>query len=192
MPLKFEFHSIMKLSTLLSLDRQYSFYRHYHSNTANRRIHYVCVPILMVTGLAILSSFQFSYSTLNLAYPVVAFYAVYGFLLNVQLGITFLPVIFLCYMGSVALTNAFGPANVKAPALVIHIFGWVVQFAGHFIFEKKSPALYQSFVQAVTASPVVLWMDIVFSFGYMPDLKARINRAHIVAKARKAVNQSSE
>lgn len=182
----------MKLSTLLSLDRQYSFYRHYHSNTINRRIHYVGVPILMITAFAILSSFQLANSALNLAHPVVGFYVVYGFLLNAQLGITFLPVILLCYAGSIAFKNATGPANVIVPALLLHLLGWFLQFAGHFVFEHKSPALFQSVVQSVTAAPIVLWMDIVFSFGFMPDLKARINRAHIVAKARKAVNQGNQ
>jgi uncharacterized membrane protein YGL010W len=30
------------------------------------------------------------------------------------------------------------------PALALFVFGWILQFIGHYIYEKRSPAFFQN------------------------------------------------
>lgn len=176
----------MKGGDLFSIEDQFTFYRHYHSNTANKRIHYVFVPILLVTALALLSRVPLS-SPVDLAAVVCALYVVHAFIMDVKVGLVYTPVV-LAYFGlSRYFVRVTAPAgNTAVLAAGLHAASWAAQFVGHFVFEKRAPALTQGVVQAVVAAPVVLWMDVVFSAGLMPDLKARLGRAGVVKKARKA------
>lgn len=55
----------------------------------------------------------------------------------------------------------------------IHIASWLLQFVGHGIFEGRAPALLDNLVQALLLAPLFVWMEILFFFGYRPELKAR-------------------
>ncbi|KAI6917856.1 hypothetical protein KC355_g17508 [Hortaea werneckii] len=62
-------------------------------------------------------------------------------------------------------------------ALGIHIFSWIAQFIGHGIFEGRAPALLDNLVQALFLAPFFVWLEILFAFGYRPELKARLDKA---------------
>lgn len=62
-------------------------------------------------------------------------------------------------------------------AVAVHIFSWLVQFVGHGIFEGRAPALLDNLVQAIFLAPFFVWLEILFAFGYRPELKARLNTA---------------
>lgn len=146
----------------------------------------------MITALVLLSAIRLPGVTLGLHYIVLGLYVIHGFILNAQLGLSFTPVLLICYVASQAFQRAAGPDNTLPVALSLHLVSWIVQFYGHYRYEKRAPALTQSVIQALSSGPIVLWMDLIFSSGFMLDLKARLNRAHIVAKARKAVNQAGQ
>jgi uncharacterized membrane protein YGL010W len=63
-------------------------------------------------------------------------------------------------------------------AFVSHLFGWIVQvYVGHYVYEKRKPALLDSFFQAVTFAPMFvvyesLW--ILFPGQFQPELKFNI------------------
>ena len=56
----------------------------------------------------------------------------------------------------------------------IHIFSWLAQFVGHGKFEGRAPALLDNLVQAFLLAPLFVWMEILFFFGYRPELKQRM------------------
>jgi uncharacterized membrane protein YGL010W len=58
----------------------------------------------------------------------------------------------------------------------IHIVSWLAQFVGHGKFEGRAPALLDNLVQAVLLAPLFVWMEILFFFGYRPELKARMEK----------------
>jgi uncharacterized membrane protein YGL010W len=74
------------------------------------------------------------------------------------------------------LTSTYGStANYWAAA--INIVCWIAQFVGHGKFEGRAPALLDNLVQAIFLAPFFVWFEILFSLGYRPELKRRIDQA---------------
>lgn len=88
------------------------------------------------------------------------------------------------------LTTAYG-SSANYWALGIFLFSWIAQFIGHGVFEGRAPALLDNLVQAVFLAPFFVWMEILFSLGYRPELKSRVDTAveKEVAKYRKSKQQ---
>ncbi|GAB1194443.1 hypothetical protein APSETT444_003688 [Aspergillus pseudonomiae] len=59
----------------------------------------------------------------------------------------------------------------------IHVASWLLQFVGHGAFERRAPALLDNLVQALLLAPLFVWMEILFFFGYRPELKARYDQS---------------
>ena len=59
----------------------------------------------------------------------------------------------------------------------LHVLSWLFQFVGHGLFEGRAPALLDNLVQALFLAPFFVWMEILFFFGYRPELKQRLNTA---------------
>lgn len=74
------------------------------------------------------------------------------------------------------LTSTYG-STANSWALAVHIASWIAQFIGHGKFEGRAPALLDNLVQALFLAPFFVWFEILFSFGYRPDLKRRVDKA---------------
>lgn len=57
----------------------------------------------------------------------------------------------------------------------VHIACWLMQFVGHGAFEGRAPALLDNLVQALLLAPFFVWMEVLFMFGYRPELKKRLD-----------------
>lgn len=174
----------------MSLERQFAFYKSYHGNTINKRIHIVFVPILVITALALLSKVELPSPVSDMSRVLTAFYVVYCITLDPKLGLLYTPFLLAFYAASRLLCNYAGPSATVPWALALHFISWFAQIVGHYGFEGKSPAFTDSVVQSLLAAPIVIWLEVVFSLGLLPDTKARLQRARVVAKARKAVSKN--
>ena len=74
------------------------------------------------------------------------------------------------------LTSTYG-ATANYWALGFFVTSWIAQFIGHGIFEGRAPALLDNLVQALFLAPFFVWMEILFAFGYRPELHSRIESA---------------
>ncbi|KAL2363556.1 hypothetical protein RJZ56_003556 [Blastomyces dermatitidis] len=74
------------------------------------------------------------------------------------------------------LTATYGSAATYW-GLGIQAVAWIAQFVGHGAFEGRAPALLDNLVQAFFLAPFFVWLEILFSLGYRPQLKARIDQA---------------
>lgn len=74
------------------------------------------------------------------------------------------------------LTTTYG-ATASYWAGGINVACWIAQFIGHGKFEGRAPALLDNLVQAVFLAPFFVWFEILFSLGYRPELKRRLNKA---------------
>lgn len=74
------------------------------------------------------------------------------------------------------LTSTYG-MTANYYAIGLHIFAWVAQFVGHGIFEGRAPALLDNLVQALFLAPFFVWLEVLFSLGYRPELKARLDQS---------------
>jgi 2-hydroxy fatty acid dioxygenase len=59
-------------------------------------------------------------------------------------------------------------------ALALHVGSWIAQFVGHGKFEGRKPALLDNLFQAFFLAPLFVWLEILFMFGYRPDLQQRV------------------
>ena len=78
-------------------------------------------------------------------------------------------------------------------AIGIHVASWIAQFIGHGAFEGRAPALLDNLVQAAFLAPFFVWMEILFTLGYRPELKARVDSAveKEIEKYRKSKQRNS-
>ncbi len=74
------------------------------------------------------------------------------------------------------LTSTYGAA-ANSWAGAINIVCWIAQFIGHGVFEGRAPALLDNLVQAIFLAPFFVWLEILFSMGYRPELKRRVDQA---------------
>ena len=74
------------------------------------------------------------------------------------------------------LTSTYGK-TANYWALGVHITSWLAQFVGHGVFEGRARALLDNLVQALFLAPFFVWLEILFFFGYRPELKSRLDKA---------------
>ncbi|KAL9611805.1 MAG: hypothetical protein Q9167_003573 [Letrouitia subvulpina] len=91
------------------------------------------------------------------------------------------------------LTSLYGQ-TANYWALGIHVASWIAQFIGHGIFEGRAPALLDNLVQALFLAPFFVWMEILFYFGYRPELKGRLDKAveKEIQRSRNSAERSHE
>lgn len=58
----------------------------------------------------------------------------------------------------------------------LFVVAWIAQFIGHGAFEKRAPALLDNLVQALLLAPLFVWMEVLFFFGYRPELQKRLHK----------------
>lgn len=123
------------------LDRYFADYASFHQHPLNKWTHYVGIPILTLAIPALLAKVEFGTATVGwrLDLGLVLWFAVsvWYLTLNWRLGI---PFSLLCLAGYFLARD--WPWEVLVGLFVL---GWVFQFAGHLVFEKKSPAFLKNF-----------------------------------------------
>lgn len=174
-----------------------------HTTQVNVAIHITCVPAILLTALLFvrrLSHLQqkYSYLTLvqgtntpsiplppwlsipnlppNLGTIAAVVYSTLYVLMEPVAGGMLAPILIGGTAYANHLTTNYGMA-ANYIALGVHVFSWLAQFVGHGIFEGRAPALLDNLVQALFLAPFFVWMEILFMFGYRPELKARIDVA---------------
>lgn len=128
-----------------SLDTWFDEYAVSHQNPINKLIHWICVPSIFFSIVALVSSIP--HETLqngapewlswgaNWAGVVILFVMLFYFRLSITMGLAMTGFSILCLIGAEALT--FLPIPVWATALIIFAAAWVGQFIGHHIEGKK-------------------------------------------------------
>mgnify|MGYP001658940240 CR=1 FL=1 len=102
-------------------------------------------------------------------------YAIFYILLEPIAGGLLAPaVIAAAYYGNYFLGTYGNTVNYWAGG--IHIVSWLAQFVGHGAFEKRAPALLDNLVQAILLAPLFVWMEVLFFFGYRPELQERFEK----------------
>lgn len=115
------------------------------------------------------------YLDLNLGTIAATLYAMLYLLLEPAAG----SVLAAFCLGMTALTNYLKTDNPDLTfkvALGAQIFSWIAQFVGHGAFEGRAPALLDNLVQALFLAPMFVWLEILFSLGYRPELNARVQK----------------
>jgi len=141
-----------------TVDQWLSEYGESHQNPANKGLHWICVPIIVVSLIGLLWSLPVPAGLSRISplanWGTVALLAgsIYYFTMSRSLGIgmlLFVAAVALCIAGLDAL-----PWPLPIVCLTLFIVAWIGQFIGHY-YEGKRPSFFKD-VQFLMIGP--LWL----------------------------------
>lgn len=139
-----------------------------HQNPINKLIHWVCVPAIVWTVVALLWSIPFPEVGIDLPVPlnwatgVLVLVQVYYFRLSFSLGLGL-----LAYNAAMIALSVWVINNVSWPlwqvALAVFVLAWIGQFIGHLI-EGKRPSFFKD-LQFLLIGPAWLMAFVYRAIG---------------------------
>jgi len=118
-----------------------------HQNQTNKKIHWVCVPLIMFTLLGLLSMiklFNVGEFKVNLAYILIVLAWLFYLRLSIIISFGMFGISALCIFGAYQLERLFGISDGTLILIYTGIFilAWIGQFIGHKI-EGKKPSFFE-------------------------------------------------
>ncbi|KAI1446455.1 DUF962 domain-containing protein [Annulohypoxylon stygium] len=171
----------------LNLERQLIVYGVYHRNEANIALHMFCVPLILFSGFALAANtgiliplpnvLTIPHLELNLGTLAAFIWASLYVLLEPVAG----TILGLICLGAAAYTNkalAQDPELTNRIAISVQGTCWLLQLFGHGIFDgRKLSQFLGNWSQAIFLSPLFVWLELLFKFGYRRELQERIGKA---------------
>ena len=121
------------------LTSHFADYASFHRTPGNQACHYLGIPLIVLTLFSFLSAVPLLDAgglTLTLAELVLAGVVIYYFSLDAALGAVML--------AAFVVFDVVGRRIPLPLALALFLLGWAFQFAGHYVWEKKSPAFFRN------------------------------------------------
>jgi len=122
-----------------ALRNHFADYGSFHATPGNKACHSIGIPLIYFSLIALLAQVPLTAVgayTVTLAEPVLVAVTLYYLRLDAALG-----AMMLLVSAAFAAAGRFVPV---AASLVLFVLGWVLQFVGHYVYEKKSPAFFQN------------------------------------------------
>jgi uncharacterized membrane protein YGL010W len=143
------------------LDAYFNDYGLYHQTKGNQRTHALGIPMIVVAVLSWASHWVWATSSfpelpgslvqLDFAELILGLASAWYVFLDWKLGLPFLAVLYGAYWVGRAISPEF--------AAVLFVGGWVLQFVGHGVYEKKSPAFTKN-IEHLLIGPI--WVFVKF------------------------------
>ncbi len=146
------------------LAKNFKDYASYHKTPGNKFCHYFGIPLVMVTLLGLLSGWVAPANGLTgseyfrldggmiLWILGMAWYLVLDWKIAIPFGFVSLGLYFI------------GRAIPLSVLWGLFVLAWVLQFIGHYVFEKKSPAFFKN-LQHLLVGPLWIFVRLI---GYKP------------------------
>jgi len=118
-----------------------------HQNRKNKLIHWLCVPPIVWSVVAILWALPFPAALQSESIPInwatlaVLLAQIYYFRLSLSLG-TGILLFLLLLLWLTAMIEAASPWSLWLVAVVVFVVAWIGQFIGH-VFEGKRPSFFK-------------------------------------------------
>jgi len=143
---------------MLTIEQWLDEYNESHQNRVNKILHWICVPLIVLSLLGMLWSIPVPVGIdnllfkPNLALVFIVFVLIYYFLLSVKLSIGML----LVSAAMILILQTLSGFNTSLwlISLVVFVIAWIGQFIGHKI-EGKSPSFFKD-LQFLLIGP--LWL----------------------------------
>ena len=154
---------------ITTYQKNYIFYKNYHSNIANIVVHMVCIPGIvwslfgLVNKIGQLSGLdQDSYYKFIPSISIYLCYMLYYYIIA--------PSKVYCqtfYFYLIILINSnsyYSSSNSMSKFIVVQLLGWVAQIASHKYLEGNSPALLTGAAQSFITAPIFVVDEIIQNF----------------------------
>lgn len=153
-----------------------AFYAGYHRNIWNKRTHYIGIPMIIfsilipMTWAAVKPGGVPLTGAMLFVAAVLAYYYVVDVGLAVGMTVFIVPVLYAAHqVGQWPWTEGL------YVFLACFVGGWIFQFIGHLVFEKRWPATFSNLFQLIIA-PIFFVAEIYFKLGYRLALKDQVER----------------
>lgn len=126
---------------MAALEAMFADYASYHQTQGNKWCHRIGIPLIMFSLLGMLERvtlFAAAGIRLDAALALIALVTVYYFALDWRFGALMLGI-------SLAMW-ALGRPVPMAAHIALFVSGWVLQFLGHGVWEKRQPAFMRNLV----------------------------------------------
>ena len=140
-----------------------------HQNPINKKIHWICVPAIMVTLLGLLSLIKFNFSINEGAYKIniagILIILAIIFYVRLSVSITLGMILFsgLCMQFINYLESNFNNSELFIGYITVFILAWIGQFIGHKI-EGQKPSFFED-IQFLLIGPAWLLSFIYKKLG---------------------------
>lgn len=140
-----------------------------HENRLNKLIHWICVPVIVWTVVALIWSIPFPWKIgsgivpVNWAVVALVLAQVYYFSLSRRLGMGLL-LYNLAMLWLTAVIEQASPWPLWQVAVAVFVLAWIGQFIGH-VFEGKRPSFFKD-VQFLLIGPAWLMSFVYRKIGY--------------------------
>jgi uncharacterized membrane protein YGL010W len=123
----------------MKLDDAFRDYASYHVTSGNKLFHRIGIPLIVFSLFGMLSRLVLVQSPrIDAAIVLIALATIYYLTLDVTLAIAMaIASAILYYLG------LYVPFAVH---VALFVLGWIAQFIGHLVYEKKSPAFTRNLV----------------------------------------------
>ncbi|MBI4461738.1 MAG: DUF962 domain-containing protein [Acidobacteria bacterium] len=131
------------------IERLFADYATHHTTKANQLCHTIGIPLIAFGLLGLLATevFRLAGRPVEVSLLVIAGLAIPYLWLDVRLGAALTVVWVVLYLGARLLSWQWN--------LSLFIIGWVFQFIGHGVYEKRSPAFFTNLVHRLVGP---LWV----------------------------------
>jgi uncharacterized membrane protein YGL010W len=138
-----------------------------HQNPFNKKIHWIAVPVIFWTVLALLWSLPVPALFAGIAYVnwatiLLVVTVAYYMWLSVPLALGMLAFALVCII-DIAMFEAYMPVSLWKTAIAVFVVAWVFQFWGHHV-EGKKPSFFKD-VQFLLVGPAWLMSFIYKRLG---------------------------
>ncbi len=130
-------------------------YAEHHKTPGNKAFHRLGIPMIMFSLLGLLSSVEMGgarHVPLDLGVALIAGAGIFYLVLEWRLAIPMVIVSSLFYLGAKPLSLTL--------VWSLFIAGWVFQFIGHSVYEKRQPAFFNNLVQLLVG-PLWILNDLI-------------------------------
>ena len=130
-------------------------YAAYHRTPGNKFFHRLGIPMIMLTLIGMLTRVNLVKTdeiTIDAAMLLIAAAQVYYLMLEWRIGLAMLAVSIGFYF--------LGGAMPMWLNVSLFVLGWILQFIGHSVYEKKKPAFFTNFVHLLIG-PLWILNDVV-------------------------------
>ncbi len=130
-------------------------YASYHRTSGNKVFHRFGIPMIMLTLIGMLVRvplFEAGGVRVDAAMLLIALSTIYYLVVEWRLALAMLAVSILFYFVGAALPMW---ANVA-----VFVLGWIFQFIGHSVYEKRQPAFLRNFVHLLIG-PLWILNDLI-------------------------------
>mmetsp|Transcript_33440 Transcript_33440/g.59831 ORF Transcript_33440/g.59831 Transcript_33440/m.59831 type:complete len:201 (-) Transcript_33440:285-887(-) len=176
-----------------NLVHQLAFYGAYHNNRVNQLIHFLFVPLIswsllvwacrvelvdtdgLCSDVPLIPRVLTKNCGADLAGALVACMSLFYICIEPFAGLTWTAALGLPLL--YAARTFRNVENSGMLSLAVHVFSWYMQIhPGHAVFEKRRPALLDSFFQSLVMANLFVWMELLFLLGYRPQLHSQVMR----------------